>query len=160
MDPLTLVLQSLYMKMKNFVLTLVVLLIATAVRLEAASINQTIASINTDAKKTGGPERVLKSISASTNIPVATLEKEKSKSGLSYGDLYVAHAIASSAGKKFDDIVRLKAQGQTWDKIADDNNVSLGGKKVKKAAANTTSKPAAPKTPQSPDTANTYRTMH
>ena len=100
----------------------------------------------------------MKSISASTHIPVATLEKEKAKSGLSYGDLYVAHAIASSAGKKFDEIVRLKIQGQTWDKVADDNNVSLGGKKVRKATANTTLKPA-PRIPQSSDTSNTYKTM-
>ena len=123
------------MKMKNFFLTVVILLFATAVRLEAASIRQTIASINADAQKPGGPERVLKSISASTHIPVATLEKEKAKLGLSYGDLYVAHAIASAAGKKFDEIVKLKTQGQTWDKIADANNVSLGGKKVKKVEA-------------------------
>lgn len=146
------------MKMKNLFLTLVILLFATAVRLEAATINQTIASINADAKKAGGPERVLKSISASTNVPVTTLEKEKATSGLSYGDLYVAHAIASSAGKKFNEIVRLKTQGQTWDKIADDNNVSLGGKKVKKAAANTTPN-AAPKAPQPPDTSKAYRSM-
>jgi hypothetical protein len=44
-------LRSLYMKMKNFFLTLVILLFATAVRLEATSINRTIASINADAQK-------------------------------------------------------------------------------------------------------------
>ena len=131
------------MNMKNLFLTLIVLLFATAVRLEAASINQTIASINADAQKQGGPERVLKSISASTNVPVATLEKEKAKFGLSFGDLYVAHAITSAAGKKFDQIVGLKMKGQTWDKIADDNNVSLGGRKVKKDVAKTN--PAAEK---------------
>lgn len=149
-----------YVKMKIFFLTLVILLFATAVRLEATSINQTIASINADAQKKGGPERVLKSISASTHIPVATLEKEKAKSGLSFGDLYVAHAITSAAGKKFDQIVGLKMQGQTWDKIADDNNVSLGGKKVKKDVAKAKPTPA-PKisVPQQPDTSHSYRTM-
>jgi hypothetical protein len=118
--------------MKSFFLTLVVLLSVITARVQAASIAQTIANVNADAKKEGGQERVLKSISASTHIPVATLEKEKARSGLSYGDLFIAHAIASASGKSFDQIAALKTKGQTWDKIADDNNVSLGGKKVVK----------------------------
>jgi hypothetical protein len=63
--------------MRNLFLTFILLLFATAARVEAASINQTIASLNADAQKQGGPERVLKSISASTNVRVASLEKEK-----------------------------------------------------------------------------------
>src|ERR1044071_1137037 len=125
------------MKTKNMLLAVVILGWATVEWSQAGSINQTIANINADAQKPGGPERVLKSISASTHLPVATLEKEKAASGLTFGDLYVAHAIASASGKKFDEIVGLKRKGQTWDKIADDNNVSLGGKKVNKAATNT-----------------------
>lgn len=147
-----------YLKMRNFLLALVILLFATAVRLEATSIRQTIASINADAQKPGGPERVLKSISASTHIPVATLEKEKAKSGLSFGDLYVANAIASASGKKFDEIVGLKRKGQTWDKIADDNNVSIGGKKAVKAATNIPPKAPRTQVPQTPDVSG-YRTM-
>ena len=148
------------MKMRNFFLTLVILLFATAVRLEATSINQTIASINADAQKKGGSERALKSISASTHIPATVLEKEKAKFGLTFGDLYVAHAITSASGKKFDQIVGLKRQGETWDKIADDNNVSLGGTKAKKDVAKAKPTPA-PKTslPQTPDTSSNYRTM-
>lgn len=124
------------MKIKRFSLTLLVLISVTAVLAQAASINQTIANINADANKEGGPERVLKTISASAHVPAATLEKEKAKSGLTYGDLYIAHSIASASGKSFDQIAALKAKGQTWDKIAEDNNVSLGGKKaVKKVVA-------------------------
>jgi hypothetical protein len=122
------------MKMKTFYLTLLVVASVTAVGIMAAPIDKTIANINADAQKEGGPERVLKSISASTHVPVATLEKEKAKSGLSYGDLYMAHSIASASGKSFDQIAALKSKGQTWDKIADENNVSLGGKKVVKNA--------------------------
>jgi hypothetical protein len=98
------------------------------------SIPQTIARLNADAQKPGGEERVLKSISASTNVPVATLAKEKATSGFTLGDLYVAHALANAAEKSFAELAKLKKQGQTWDKIADANNVSLGGKKVKKMA--------------------------
>jgi hypothetical protein len=145
------------MKTKNILLIPVILFCASASWTQAASISQTIASINADAQKPGGPERALKSISAATNIPVATLAKEKASTGLSYGDLYVGHAIASASGKKFDQIVALKTQGQSWDKIADANNVSLGGKKTKKTAADM--KPAsrtnAPN--QSPDSSNMYK---
>jgi hypothetical protein len=115
----------------------------TAFGLKAASIEKTMADINADAQKEGGPERVLKSISASTHVPVATLEKEKAKSGMSYGDLFVAHAIAKAAGKSFEEIAALKTKGQTWDQVADANNVSLGGKKTVKNAA-----PKASPTPQ------------
>lgn len=117
------------MKIKKLFLTLLALGCVTTVGVSAATINQTIARINADAKKPGGPEQVLKSISASTHVPVATLEKEKAKSGFNYGDLYAAHAIASASGKSFSDIASMKAKGQTWDQIATANNVSLGGKK-------------------------------
>lgn len=132
------------MKTKNIFLAVVILFWASAGWSRAASINQAIASINADAQKQGGPERVLKSISASTHVPVATLEKEKAKSGLSFGDLYVAHAIASASGKSFDQIAALKAKGQSWDKIAEENNVSLGGKKVTKTVQ---AKPSPSPTP-------------
>ena len=122
------------MKTKAGLIALVILFGTVTGWAKEMPISQTIASLNADAQKPGGEERVLKSISASTQVPVVTLAKEKASSGLSCGDLYVAHALANAAGKNFNDLVKLKKQGQTWDKIADDNNVSLGGKKVKKVA--------------------------
>jgi hypothetical protein len=123
------------MKTKNILVAVVILLCATAGWSRAGSISQMIASLNADAQKPGGPERVLKSISASMHVPVATLEREKAATNLSYGDLYIAHAIANAAGKKFDQLAALKRKGHSWDKIADENNVSLDGKKkVKKAS--------------------------
>ncbi|MDP9100270.1 MAG: hypothetical protein M3N48_14940 [Verrucomicrobiota bacterium] len=117
------------MKIKNFFLALLVLFSVTALTGQAASIDKTAASLNVDAQKPGGPNIVLKSISASTHVPVATLEKEKAKSSFSYGDLYAAHAIANACGKSFSDIAKLKSAGKTWDKVAEENNVSLDGKK-------------------------------
>jgi uncharacterized protein YdcH (DUF465 family) len=128
------------MKTKNFLATLVVLFSAIAVTALAVSIDKTAASLNADAQKPGGPELVMKSISASTHIPVATLEKEKATTNFSYGDLYAAHAIAKASGKTFADIAALKASGKKWDKIAEENNVSLDGKKK---VAKTTAQPTA-----------------
>jgi hypothetical protein len=132
------------MKMKKLFLILSVLAVVAAVGVQAASIEKTMANINADANKPGGPEQVLKSISASTGVPIATLEKQKTKTGMSYGDLFAAHSIAKAAGKKFDEIAALKAKGESWDKIAEANNVSLGGKK---ANSKTEVKPVAKPTP-------------
>lgn len=120
------------MKMKHFFLSLVVLLSLITIRAQAASIAQTGAQINADAKKEGGAARVLASISKSTHVPVATLEKEMARFHLTHGDLFIAHSIASASGKSFDQIAGAKAKGQTWDKIAAENNVSLDGKKTAK----------------------------
>jgi hypothetical protein len=117
------------MKMKSLFFPLALLLLVTVVRAPAASTIQTIARINADAQKPGGPDRVLQSISASTHVPAATLEKQKAKTGLTYGDLFMAHSIAKAAGKSFEEIAAMKAKGQTWDQISDANNVSLDGKK-------------------------------
>ena len=101
---------------------------AVAGTLSAASLMQTVNNINADAQK--DPNRALQSISASTKVPVATLEKEKAKhSSLSYGDLFAAHTIAKTSGKSFDEIAGMKEKGQTWDKIADANGVATDSNK-------------------------------
>ena len=128
--------------MKFSYLRLLVLVVLTAVGVEAGSIQKTIANINADADKPGGPEQVLKSISASTHVPVATLEKQKAKSDLSYGDLFMAHSIAKASGKSFDEIAALKTKGQSWDAVAEASNVSLGGKKSVNKPAVAAAKPS------------------
>ena len=128
------------MKMKTALFTLL-LVAAMAFRLSAATLNQTMASINADAKK--DPAKALQSISASTKVPVATLEKEKAKhSNFSYGDIFAAHAIAKSSGKSFEEVAAMKAKGETWDKIADSVGVSLDGKKKVQAQTQVTAKPS------------------
>ena len=134
------------MKMKKLILTLSVLAVMTAVQAQAATIEKTMANINADANTPGGPEKVLKAISANTGVPIATLEKQKAKYGLKYGDLFAAHSIAKASGKSFDEIAALKVKGESWDKIAEANNVSLGGKKNKKAEV----KPVVKPTPTPP----------
>ena len=147
------------MKIKNIFLVTLILFCANVRWSQAASIDQTIASINADAQKPGGPDRALKSISASTHVPVATLAKEKASTGLSYGDVYAAHAIANAAGKNFDQIVKLKTKGKTWEKVADESNVSLDGKKkVKTTAAAVTPRPTMrSQMPPPPDTSGSYK---
>ena len=135
------------MKMKILSLAVVVLFSMTALGI-AATIKQTVANINADASKPGGPAKVVQSISKSTGVPAATLEKQKTSTGLTYGDLFAAHSIAKASGKKFDEIAALKKKGQTWDQIAEANGVDIGGKKTtSKTQAPTSSKPS-PTPPQ------------
>jgi hypothetical protein len=114
----------------------------------AATIKQTVASINADASKPGGPERVVKSISKSTGIPAATLEKEKASTGLTYGDIFAAHSIAKASGKTFAEIAALKKKGQTWDQIAEANGVDIGGGKKNTTAKNQPQAKPSPTPPQ------------
>lgn len=128
------------MKTKSFFLTLASLLVLTAV--QAAPLSQTVASINADAKKEGGPAKVVQSISKSTGVPAATIEKQKARIG-SYGDVFAAHSISKASGKSFDEIAALKKKGQTWDQIAEASGVTPVGKKGAKTAAQPTPKPSA-----------------
>jgi hypothetical protein len=124
------------MKMKTAFFTVLVIALLI-VRLPATSLNQTIASINSDAKK--DPAKAAQSLSASIKVPVATLEKEKTRTNLSYGDLFAAHSIAKASGKSFDEVAAMKSKGESWDKIAETLGVSLDGKK--KAQAPVPAKP-------------------
>jgi hypothetical protein len=117
------------MKTKILSFALVGLFSMTAVVLAAPTVKQTIANINADASKPGGPAKVVQSISKSTGVPAATLEKQKISTGLTYGDLFAAHSIAKASGKNFNEIIALKKKGQTWDQIAEANGVDIGGGK-------------------------------
>jgi PIN domain nuclease of toxin-antitoxin system len=92
---------------------------------ETAAINKLIADINTVAK--ANKPRMMKMIIINTDVAASTLESEKSRTGLSLGDVYVAHSLAMASHKTFSQIVALKTGGQSWAKIAQTHKVSLKG---------------------------------
>ena len=128
------------MKTKILSLSVVVLFSMTALGIPA-TVKQTVANINADASKPGGPAKVVQSISKSTGVPAATLEKQKTSTGFSYGDIFAAHSIAKASGKTFEAIAALKKKGQTWDQIAEANGVDIGGKKTTAAKNQPPAKP-------------------
>ena len=65
-------------------------------------------------------------ISAETGVPVATLQAERTSTGLGWGGLEKAHLLANETGQSFDDIVALHQAGEGWGKIARDNGLNLG----------------------------------
>lgn len=92
---------------------------------DSAAIKKLIVEINAAAKT--NKARMLRIIVINTDVAASTLELEKARTGLSYGEVYVAHSLAMASQKSFNQIVALKVSGQSWAKIAQMHNVSLRG---------------------------------
>jgi hypothetical protein len=71
--------------------------------------------------------RTLSIITINTDVAASTLEKQKAQTGLTFGDLYVAHSLALSTRTKVDAILALKKSGQSWAQIAQAHKVRLKG---------------------------------
>lgn len=115
------------MKSRTSVFVVVALLVSAALAGadDSAAINKLIDDINTAAK--ADKHRMLSIITINTDVAGATLEQERARTGLSLGDIYVAHSLSLSTHKKFDAIVAFKKRGQTWAQIAQAHKVSLKG---------------------------------
>jgi PIN domain nuclease of toxin-antitoxin system len=111
--------------MPVFILAITLLSTAIARADDSAGINKLIGDINAAAK--ANKARMLRIIVINTDVAASTLEREKSRTGLSYGDVYVAHSLALASHKSFDQIVALKTSGQSWAKVAQIHKVSLRG---------------------------------
>jgi PIN domain nuclease of toxin-antitoxin system len=97
----------------------------TAAADDSKAVAKLIRDINVAAQK--DKRRMLSIIVINTNVAATTLEQQKARTGLSLGDVYVAHALSLATRKKFDTIVALKAAGQSWSQIARAHKVSLKG---------------------------------
>jgi hypothetical protein len=114
------------MRVPALILLMISLLSAAIARADdSVAINKLITDINAAAK--ADKARMLRIIVINTDVAASTLELEKSRAGLSYGDVYVAHALAIASHKSFDQMVALRASGQSWAKIAQMHKVSLRG---------------------------------
>jgi hypothetical protein len=92
---------------------------------DTKAINKLIADINVAAK--ANKPRMMRILIINTDVAASTLEEEKARTGLSLGEVYVAHSLAMASHKTFNQIVAAKAGGQSWAKIAAVNKVSLKG---------------------------------
>jgi PIN domain nuclease of toxin-antitoxin system len=99
--------------------------VAMAVAEDDAAITKLIGDINAAVR--ADKQRMLRIITINTDVATSTLEQEKERTGLSFGDVYVAHSLSLATRKKFNAIVALKKSGQTWAQIAKSHNVTLKG---------------------------------
>lgn len=89
------------------------------------AINKLISDIN--AAEKADPKRILSIVIINTNVAGETLKKQKSRTGLSLGEIYVAHSLALASRTSFEHIMASKARGNSWAKIAQTHRVSLQG---------------------------------
>lgn len=97
----------------------------TTVQADPAAIARLIDDINAAARR--NKERMLSIIVINTDVAGATLEREKKETGMTFGDIYVAHSLSLATRKKFSAIIALHKSGQTWAQIAKSHNVTLKG---------------------------------
>src|SRR5207249_6447250 len=69
---------------------------------------------------------VVTRISDETGVPAATLQAERTSTGLGWGELENAHLLANASGQSFNDIVAMHQAGEGWGTIAHDNGLNLG----------------------------------
>jgi PIN domain nuclease of toxin-antitoxin system len=139
------------MRTKVSVLSLVALLFLTAVsssmaverdrleRFKATGSNSSAAPVTADPKAIAklideinaairtNKQRMLSILVINTDVAAATLQKEKAQTGLSFGEIYVAHSLALATNKKFSAIMALKKSGKSWAEIATAHKVVLKG---------------------------------
>ncbi len=101
---------------------------ATASRIQKndpVSIAKLIDDINAAVRS--NKQRMLSIITINTDVAGSQLEQEKARTGLTFGDVYVAHSLALATKKKFNAIVELHKSGKSWADIAKSHNVTLKG---------------------------------
>jgi hypothetical protein len=115
------------MKAKTSAFVVVTLLLSAALAGadDARAIAKLVDDINVAAR--ADKRKMLTIITINTDVATTTLEQEKARTGLTFGDIYVAHALSLATHKKFDAIVALKTGGQSWAQIARAHKVSLKG---------------------------------
>jgi hypothetical protein len=96
-----------------------------AVAADPKAIAKLIDDINAAART--NKERMISIIVINTDVAGTTLERQKKETGLTFGDLYVAHSLALATKKKFSAILGLHKSGQSWAQIAKSQNVTLKG---------------------------------
>jgi len=92
---------------------------------DPVAIGKLIDDINTAVRT--NKQRMLSIITINTDVATTTLEQEKARTGLSFGEVYVAHSLALATKKRFSAIVAMKKAGQSWAQIAKSHNVTLKG---------------------------------
>jgi hypothetical protein len=96
-----------------------------AVKADPKAIAKLIDDINAAART--NKQRILSIIVINTDVAASTLEEEKSRNGLTLGDVYVAHSLVLATNKKPSAIFALHKSGKSWAEIARAHRVTLKG---------------------------------
>ena len=113
--------------MKRLVVILLTTLFSAAIAAaeDATAIAKLIEDINAACRT--DKQRMLSIITINTDVSTSQLEREKSETGMTFGDVYVAHSLSLATKRKFSAIVALHKSGQSWAQIAKSHKVTLKG---------------------------------
>ena len=82
------------------------------------SLKDKINSLNIEASASGGPDRIAGALAIEYGMKEEFILRQKTITGLSWGDLSVALYISNRTGKDMDIIVRDYNKGNAWGKVA------------------------------------------
>jgi len=82
------------------------------------SLKDKINSLNIEASASGGPDRIAGALAIEYGMKEEFILRQKTITGLSWGDLSVALYISNRTGKDMDIIVRDYKKGNAWGKVA------------------------------------------
>jgi hypothetical protein len=68
---------------------------------------------------------VFAKLSERLSIPADTLAQQKTQYNLSFGQLYMANALAKATNKDFDTLMSQIKSGKTWSLLVQENNVRM-----------------------------------
>jgi hypothetical protein len=118
------------MKSKTLIFGLAAVLLAGAtINLRAddfARLEKAVAELDAAGRQPPNPAHVFERISKDTGVSVLLLERQKNKSRLGFGGLFIANTLARSTGKTFDQISAEHKAGKGWGAIANENHLKLG----------------------------------
>jgi hypothetical protein len=113
-------------KVWRYVLSVSLILSSLAAADEIQDLDKEVSQIDRVAKRQRVNNGDLQAVSKATGVPVAELEKQKAKTKMGPGSLFIANSLAKKSGKSFDDIVAAKRSGTGWGKFAREHDLKLG----------------------------------
>ena len=72
-----------------------------------------------------GEKAVLAKLSEKLSVPADTLAQRKAQYNLSFGQLYMAHALAAATNKDFETVMSQIKSGKTWGMLVHENNIRM-----------------------------------
>jgi hypothetical protein len=100
---------------------------AVSLAADSAALRTAIANLDSHSDvELQGFALISTAVSMQTNVPVETVRRQHSITGMSYGELLIANTLAKTSGKSFDAIMAMKSKSRSWGELAGKVGVSEG----------------------------------
>jgi hypothetical protein len=108
-----------------FIALVVVLMSTPAFAADPSPLDDAAAAIERASKAPDGIRVVVGHLSRELGIPAGTLREQRMRTGLGWGDILIAHRLATAAKLSFEQVINRFRDGKTWEEIARDQNVDV-----------------------------------